>query len=234
MILKSTQYTSPIPTEGTFENVYITEKAVTIEKARKYMLIEFEMYDYILDKKITLDERSIAFYGNQGDTVTSNKLAIISVVNKNYDAEVASIPLTIEVINPEYQPEFLLEPNPEYNAEIEGSEEFISTPNPLYDINIAQFITIENSDYENQVASVQKNISVPFLQYLQEHEGDLPEIYEVVEWGFPNFQDALQYFSGGEKSNLDISITNPFARGWLLNTLVMKNERVGVQFNFED
>jgi len=230
MRLKSLNYISPIPTEGRFENVFITESEVLIKKNEKYMSITFEMFYYKDSEKVVLDERSIAFYGNQGDSSTSNRLAVISVPNENYDSEIASIPLTIETTNPEYQPEFLLEPN----TEIEGSEEFISAPNPLYNVNILQFITIDNPDYNNQVASIQRNISVPFLQYLQEHEGNLPEIYEVVEWGFPNFQDSLQYFSGAERDNLEISIINPFAREWLKNTLVMKNEKVGVQFNFQD
>jgi len=234
MKLRATQYTSPEPKEGTFDNVFIEEKSFTIEKERKYMSIVFEMYYFRDDVKVELDTRTIAFYGMQGDSVTSNKLAVLSVPNENYDAEVEAVPLTVQATNPDYQPEFIVEPNPDYDTEVEGSEEFINVANPLYDINIPEFITIDNPDYDQQVEDVPEMVSVPLLQYLYAHEGVMPEVYEVTDWGFPSYEDVLQYFEGGDRSNLDISITNPFARGWLLNTLVMKNEKVGVQFQFVD
>ncbi len=96
MRLKSLNYISPDPKEGKFDEVFIEERLITIEKARKYILIDFEMYYFKDGIKIQLDTRSIAFYGEEGDESTSNKTSYISILN------------------------------PEYNSEIEGSEERIT------------------------------------------------------------------------------------------------------------
>lgn len=198
MRLKSTNYISPIPTEGKFDEVFIEEKLFSIEKGRKYMSIEFEMYYFRDGVKVELDTRTIAFYGIAGDSVTSNKLAVISVPNENYQAEVDAVPMTVEVTNPE-------------------TNEISVMPNPNHDA---------------QVAAVPHNVTVPFLQYLYTHEGNLPEVYEIVDWGYPNFEDALKYFNGGDRTNPDITISNPFAKEWVKNNIIMKGEAIGVQFDF--
>lgn len=207
MKLKSLNYISPILTEGKFEEVFIEETEVLIKKNKKYMSITFEMYCYRNGERIVLDERSIAFYGIAGDTVTSNKLAVISVPNENYDAELAAVPLTITIENPEY-----------------NSEDMMSE----------QFITIDNPNYDSQLASIKRDIHIPLLEYLYSHEGNFPEVYDIVQWGYPNFQDALQYFDGGDRTNPEITISNPFAREWMKNNVVMKGETLGTQFNFVD
>jgi len=233
MKLKATNYVSPIPTEGTFAEVFIEETDVLIRKNKKYMSITFEMYYFRNGERIVLDERNIAFYGMQGDKETSNKLAVISVPNEDYEFQVANVPIKVEVNNPEYDPrEFINEFNPDYNQDDPESQLMIPVLNPTY--NNVQFILIDNPSYTAQVAAIPQRVTVPFLQYLYTHEGQLPAEYEVVEWGYPNYQDSLQYFEGGDKSKLEIDIVNPFAREWLRNTLIMKNEKIGVQFNFED
>lgn len=213
MILKATNYVSSAG--GVFEEMFVQEKKFSIEKGRKYLLIEFEMYYFKDGEKTIHSERSIAFYGMTGDESSSNRTAIISIPNPDYDAMVAAIPETVQV---PAQPEFVLIDD-------------VETPNPDYDAE--DLVTIPNPDYENMVNSVARHNSIPLLQYLYTHEGNLPEEFEVLDWGYPNFEDALSYFSGGDRSNLDISITNPFARDWFRNTLVMDNQKI-TQFNFVD
>ncbi len=171
MKLQAANYTSPIATEGTFNNVFVEEKSIYIEKAKKYMSIEFEMYYFKDEEKIELDTRKIAFYGMAGDSVTSNKLAVISVPNEDYDSEVEDSPLMV---------------------------------------------------------------NVPLLQYLYTHDGVLPEVYDVVDWGYPNFQDALLYFNGGDRNNPEIEVVNPFAKEWIKHNIIIKGEQIGNQFEFVD
>jgi len=205
MKLRSINYISPIATEGSFEEVFIEETEVLIKKNKKYMSITFEMYCIRNEERIVLDERVIAFYGMAGDSITSNKLAVLSIPNENYDTELEAVPLTIEV------------ENPDFDLEIVGSIEYI---------------TIDNPNYESQVASIKRVSHTPLLEYLYSHEGIFPEIYDIVQWGYPNFQDALQYFDGGDKVNPNITISNPFAKEWVKNNVVMKGELIGNQFEF--
>jgi len=226
------QYTSPIPTYGTFESVYIEESCVKIEKFKKSMSINFEMYYFKDGERIVIDERRITFYGMNGDSVTSKDAAIISIPNIHYQEQVDAVPLTIEVPNTDYQPQFILVNNPDYNPEEEGSEEFIMEDNPEYNESIPYFITIDNPDYESQINSVSTTVSIALMDYLYQNAGVMPEVYEVVKYGFPNFQTASSFFNGGEKNDTDISVLNPFAKEWVKNMLIMQNEPVGNQFNF--
>lgn len=123
----------------------------------------------------------------------------------------AIIKLLDFIFDPEI-PQFLETANPEYDENIEGSQPILYSPNPAY---------------------IPESGEIPLLQYLYNHGGQMPESYEVVEWGFPTYTDALQYFDGGTLDNPELLITNPFAKEWLKNTIQMKGEPI-TQFNFID
>ncbi len=127
------------------------------------------------------------------------------------DSESSKKAAIVSIPNPITEPYTEVIPNPDYDAENPESLEFIT-------------VTITPS----------ATINVALMQYLADNNGELPEVYEVVDFGYPDFNTALQFFSGGERGNLDIQIPNPFARLWLLNNLIMKNEQVGLQFNFTE
>jgi len=107
----------------------------------------------------------------------------------------------------------------------------LSIPNVDYDAQVAA-IDVEAEDYEALVAAVPTRVNVPMLEYLSTHEGVLPEGYEVVDWGFPSYEDVLQYFEGGSLAEPELFVTQPFARQWFLNNIYMKGEKVGTQFTF--
>lgn len=109
-------------------------------------------------------------------------------------------------------PQFLETPNPDYDENTEGSQPFLYSANPEY---------------------IPESGEVPLLQYLSNNNGQFPASYEMVEWGFPTYEDALQYFEGGTLDLPELSIINPFAKEWLKNTLQMKGEPI-LQFEFID
>ena len=127
------------------------------------------------------------------------------------DSETSKKAAIVSIPNPITEPYEEQIPNPDYDVENPESLEFIT-------------VTITPS----------QTINVALMQYLADNNGELPEVYEVVDFGYPDFNTALQFFSGGERGNLDIQIPNPFARLWLKDSLVMKNQKVGSQFDFLD
>lgn len=70
------------------------------------------------------------------------------------------------------------------------------------------------------------------IEYLTENQGAYPENYKMVDWGFPSYEDALAYLSGGSFQSPEIYAVNDFVRQWILNTVIMKGEFIGVQFQF--
>lgn len=121
----------------------------------------------------------------------------------------AIIRLLNYVFDPEI-PQFLETPNPDYDENVEGSQPVLYSANPDY---------------------IPESGEIPLLQYLSTHNGEMPLEYEVIEWGFPTYTDAMQYFDGGTLDAPELLITNPFAKEWLKNTIQMKGETI-TQFNF--
>jgi len=229
MKLTTATYNSPLSTEGMFSNVFIEDTEYTLNRNKQMFSVTFEMYHIKNGERIVLDSSLLQFLGAAGDTATTNKTAIISIPNVNYSSQVEALPLTIQINNPEYDPnEFIQVVNPDYNSEIEGSQEFIEIPNPQF--NDVEFLTTPNPE----ITTIPLRINIPMLEYLYANEGQFPEDYQIVDWGFPNYTDVLKYFEGGTLTDPELFINNPFARGWLLNNLYMKGEKVGVQFNFLD
>ncbi|EJG02289.1 hypothetical protein [Flavobacterium sp. F52] len=70
------------------------------------------------------------------------------------------------------------------------------------------------------------------IQYFIDNEGAYPENSEIVEWGFPSFEDALTYLDGGSFQSPELFPKNDFVRDWILNSVVMKGEAIGQQFQF--
>lgn len=70
------------------------------------------------------------------------------------------------------------------------------------------------------------------IQYFIDNNGEYPENAEIVDWGFPSFEDALIYLDGGSFQNPELFPKNDFVRNWILNSVVMKGEVIGQQFQF--
>lgn len=70
------------------------------------------------------------------------------------------------------------------------------------------------------------------IAYLAENSGNYPENFRMIDWGFPSYEDALLYLNGGSFQNPEIQPVNEFVKAWILNTVVMKGEFIGVQFQF--
>jgi hypothetical protein len=70
------------------------------------------------------------------------------------------------------------------------------------------------------------------IEYITENAGVFPTDYTMVDWGFPSFEDALTYLTGGTLSNPELNPSSDFVKGWLLYNVGMKWEKIGVQFTF--
>jgi hypothetical protein len=98
MKLFAKKYVSPLPNQGTFENVTIEDICLTHKRNEKYLSIQFEMSYEKNGQKVILDTKEMGFLGMEMDEVSSNKTTTFSVQN------------------------------PDYNEQIEGSEERITVP----------------------------------------------------------------------------------------------------------
>jgi hypothetical protein len=168
MKLKAENYTSPLLNQGTFTDVFVEDTKVTHKRNDKYLALEFEMYYFKNEQRVSLAFSQLAFLGMEDDEVSTNKTTLISI------------------------------PNPDYDAEVEDSQE---------------------------------RLTVGLFAYLEENNGVYPEDYNIVDYGYPTYEKALQYFEGGTFESPEIVITEPLAIGFILNTLVINGEVVGSQFS---
>lgn len=88
MKLTATSYTSPKPTQGTFENVTIEDYSLTHKRHDKYISIGFDMYYMNGEEKVSLDKVEMAFLGMEDDEVSTNRTTTIRIPNPDFDAEV--------------------------------------------------------------------------------------------------------------------------------------------------
>jgi len=201
-------YHSPILTEGTFENVFIEDRNFLLQRSNNYFTIIFDMYCIRESHKIILDSFIISFLGINSESTNSNRTTVISIPNPNYESEVLLIPTTVQISNPDYV------------FGEEGSEEFLTIPNP---------------NYESMVTSIPLRTEVGMFRYIMyDNNGEMPTDYEIVDWGYPTYQDVLRNFDGGTLTNPELILNNDFAKGWFLNNVYMKGEKVGNQFNFTE
>lgn len=70
------------------------------------------------------------------------------------------------------------------------------------------------------------------IDYLQANSGAFPTNYTMVDWGFPSYEDALNYLTGGTFASPEINPVNQFVKDWIKNTVIMKGELIGKQFEF--
>ena len=70
------------------------------------------------------------------------------------------------------------------------------------------------------------------IDYIMGNGGNYPESYQMVDWGYPSYEDALTYLSGGSFQSPELYPINEFVKDWILNTVVMKGEYIGKQFQF--
>jgi len=101
-------------------------------------------------------------------------------------------------------------------------------PNPDYD---PDYEFTEGDTEEVIVQKATPEFSVSVLQYLAENNNQFPAGFEVVDYGYPNYQDLANFFSGDEFGNENILITNPLAELWFLNQKEL-GEAIGTQFQF--
>jgi hypothetical protein len=70
------------------------------------------------------------------------------------------------------------------------------------------------------------------IDYVISNGGNYPTNYEMVDWGYPSYEDSLTYLSGGSFQSPELQPVNDFVKAWILNTVIMKGEYIGVQFEF--
>lgn len=75
MKLKAINYTSPILTEGKFDNVFIEETSFELKRNDSYFRINFEMYYLIGQERVVLEKAYLAFQGMNNDANSSNETA---------------------------------------------------------------------------------------------------------------------------------------------------------------
>ena len=107
---------------------------------------------------------------------------------------------------------------------------YFKYPNPEFD---PQFVPDENSTEADFQKTIEWFENVELMKYLRANNGILPEGAVITEYGYPTYEAALQYFTGGTLESPEIHITDPLAIGFFVNKLEMNGEKVGVQFEFE-
>jgi hypothetical protein len=88
MKLTAQKYTSPLPNQGTFENVTIQDVAICHKRFDKYLSIEFEMSYENNNNKVILASVIMGFFGMEGDNFSSNRTTTISIPNPDYDSNI--------------------------------------------------------------------------------------------------------------------------------------------------
>lgn len=71
------------------------------------------------------------------------------------------------------------------------------------------------------------------IQWMGENQA-YPTNFTMVDWGFPTYEAALNYLTGGTLQSPEINPADEFVKNWILNSVQMKGELIGVQFQFVD
>ena len=161
MKLIASNYTSPILTEGTFENVAIEDTSFELKRNDSYLRIEFKTY--LQDTpEVILVTSSLAFQGMDAHPNNTTRKATFKFIDDTEEQE----------------------------------------PRGL-------------------------------IKWLIDNKGVYPTNYKMIDWGYPSYEQALIFLTGGTLDNPEINPINKFVEDWIKNTLVMKSEFVGKQFEFE-
>lgn len=70
-----------------------------------------------------------------------------------------------------------------------------------------------------------------FIQWITENQS-YPTNYTMIDWGYPTYEQVLNFLTGGTFASPEINPANEFVKNWILNTVIMKNELIGAQFQF--
>jgi len=89
--------------------------------------------------------------------------------------------------------------------------------------------TTNRTAYAKEIATGE---IVPLLAVLAANNMQLPATHVIEDIGYPNREDSLLYFDGGSIDDCNISLTNPLAQLFIKDAVVMKGEKIGVQFEF--
>jgi len=163
MKLQAINYTSPIPTEGKFTDVFIEETKIELKRKENYLRIDFDMYYLLNNVPVVLASNYVAFQGMESDAVNTNRKVTFKFNN-----------------DPEEQ-----------------------EPRGLID-------------------------------YLMNNGGAYPTDFKMIDWGYPTYEQALNFLTGGSFASPEIHPLNEFVKGWILNTVIMKGEFIGNQFQFNE
>jgi hypothetical protein len=159
MKLFAAKYISPILTEGIFENAFIEETSIQLQREYMCLKIDFDLYIVKDNVKIILASSYIVFEG-MNDGINSNRKTTF----KFNDSE-----------------------------DVKG-----------------------------------------LVDYLITNQGQYPINYKILDWGHASYEDSLTYFSGGNFFSPELQPANNFVKDWILNTVTMKGEKIGNQFQFVD
>jgi len=112
-------------------------------------------------------------------------------------------------------------------------QSFIGNEGDEVSTNQTLFVEIDNPDYDAQNPDSSLKVTIPLFGPDGNYNFN-PETtpFTVVDFGYPTCEKVLQYFEGGTLENPEIIINNPLAMEFVLNKFSVKNEALGVQFQF--
>jgi hypothetical protein len=110
------------------------------------------------------------------------------------------------------------------------------TQKVVLDSNYIAFQCMNSDEYStNRKSTFKFNDSEEvqgLIDYVMSKGGDYPTNYTMVDWGYPSYEDSLTYLSGGSFQSPELQPVNDFVKAWILSTVIMKGEYIGVQFEF--
>jgi hypothetical protein len=89
MKLTAPLYTSPLANQGTFTDVTIIDSCLIHKREDKYLSITFEMSYIKNEVKQILATEVMGFLGMEADKTSSNRTTTMSVINPDYNIEIA-------------------------------------------------------------------------------------------------------------------------------------------------
>jgi hypothetical protein len=117
---------------------------------------------------------------------------------------------------------------------LENSEvSFIGNEGDEVSSNKTMYVSIDNPDFDAENPESTPKITIPMFGADGNYNfNPQTTAFDIVDYGFPTKEKVLQYFEGGTLQSPEIIVTNPIARGFVLNKFFGKGEPLGVQFNF--
>lgn len=101
-------------------------------------------------------------------------------------------------------------------------------------------VEIDNPDYV-EGSELPERIEVHLMQYLADNNYQLQPNDVITNYGYPSYEEVHNYFEGSDFGNEEIKIRaslppvlKKLAEDFILNTLVINGEKVGVQFKFNE